>query len=67
MPPGLAPLGQFRRHGEVLIAADGQAPGARQDGPYFEGMREIPAAIRARALVLLARLSDAEKLALLDG
>jgi len=30
-------------------------------------MREIPAAIRARALVLLARLSDAEKLALLDG
>jgi beta-glucosidase len=30
-------------------------------------MREIPAAIRARALVLLAQLSDAEKLALLDG
>jgi beta-glucosidase len=30
-------------------------------------MREIPAAIRARALVLLAQLSEAEKLALLDG
>jgi beta-glucosidase len=60
-------LEQFRRHGEGLIAADGHAPGARQDGPYFEEMRDIPAAIRARALVLLAQLSDAEKLALLDG
>jgi len=60
-------LEQFRRHGEGLIAADGHAPGARQDGPYFEGMRDIPAAITARALVLLAQLSDAEKLALLDG
>jgi len=30
-------------------------------------MRDIPAAITARALVLLAQLSDAEKLALLDG
>lgn len=30
-------------------------------------MREIPAAITARALVLLAQLSEAEKLALLDG
>ncbi|MFN6344286.1 MAG: beta-glucosidase [Cyanobium sp.] len=30
-------------------------------------MRDIPAAINARALVLLAQLSDAEKLALLDG
>jgi beta-glucosidase len=30
-------------------------------------MKEIPAAIRARALVLLAQLSEAEKLALLDG
>ena len=30
-------------------------------------MREIPAAIRARALVLLAQLSNDEKLALLDG
>jgi beta-glucosidase len=30
-------------------------------------MRDIPAAITARALVLLAQLSEAEKLALLDG
>jgi beta-glucosidase len=30
-------------------------------------MREIPAAIKARALVLLAQLSNDEKLALLDG